>query len=329
MYRKIALVIVTLFLLGAACQKPVTTQTINSNTSSTFTSGIYYRLPNTSDPSAILSRIGSPLGFSAQMSPVDFDISASKAVYADDDTLYIVSPDGRTSPVTVTGLYQMARPTLSHDGSRVAVQATRTAHAAGDAADPSELKIFVVDLADGSWEQISPDGTVPNESPTWFNQSNRLAYSSFSPTAGVDIHIYDLDKQREVLTIEDAGWHGLAVSKDDGRLLVPNSLKIYDTITGQQIADVNDSLSLGLLGLGYQVVADAGDADSPFLDGDFSPDDKELVVDVAILRQGETRSLIVTINLQTNFVKVAAGPLSVNPAFSNNFNFSQVNPLWL
>ncbi|MSQ26443.1 MAG: hypothetical protein EXR49_09335 [Dehalococcoidia bacterium] len=111
------------------------------------------------------------------------------------DRLMIVAPNGISRTVQATGLFQIARPSLAPDGRSAAVQASE---------DPStpvgSLNIYLVDLANGTWRR-NCDRPVNEESPEWFPRSNRIAYSSFSPIAGVNLHVYDLDAQREVLTV--------------------------------------------------------------------------------------------------------------------------------
>lgn len=263
------------------------------------------------------------------MSPVDYDIQPLRVLYADNDTMNYVSREAGNMPVTFRGVYQMARPSESPDGTRVAVQGTKTAHPAEQAADPSELKIFVIDLQTDSATQISPDSATPAESPTWFNTSNKIAYSTFSPTDGVDIHIYDLDQGKETLVIENAGWHGLAVSKDDTKIFVPNSMRVYSTATGELLADLKDEASAGIALAGFTLLTTAGDSNSPFLDGDWSPDGTQLVFDVVEVEHSEPHTTIFTMNIDGTNIQAVAGPLDVNPDFSNNFNFSQSNPIWI
>lgn len=305
--------------------KDETATTVATN----FDSGIYYRLPNLEDQTGILSRVGMLLGFRAEMSPVDFDIAAMKAVYPDNDRLFVLAPNGSRTTVTVDGLYQMARPTLSPDASRVAVQATTQIHPRGETADPTELEIFVVNLSDGTWQQISQSGVLPTESPTWFNTVNRIAYSSFSVEDGVDIHIYDLDVPGEVSLIQDAGWHGLAISKDDTKLLIPNSLEVRSLPDGRLLEKLESRVVAGLSHLAFVLALDAGDADSPFLDGDWSPNGTMIIFDVVVTESGTQRIAVVTATADGSDVTVVAGPLVANPEFSNNFNFSQLNPVWL
>jgi hypothetical protein len=333
----VPILVLSLLVTGAACAKKTPANTNQGGMSNAtiddqigkFPSGIYYRLPNRNDPSAILSRIGTPLTPQTVMSPVDFSIRTTRAVYANNNEIFYVTPTGINQNVAFPGIYQMARPSLSPTGLRVAVQATRTPHGPEEAADPTELQIFVVDVAPDIVTQISPDEAVPHESPVWFNQSNKIAYSSFSERDGVDIHIYDLDQNKEVLTIQNAGWHGIAVSKDDTKIFVPNSMRIYSAVTGELLVDLKATVTAGLAAAEFPLASNIGDSGSPFLDGDWSPDGTQLVFDAIIVDHSEPHSVLFTMQADGTGITAITDRLEVNPDFSNNFNFSQVNPIWL
>ncbi len=326
MFKIILFIAISVLVLALSCQKPTTTSALAP--AATFDKGIYYRTPNFQDPTAILSRVDSPLNTQIVMTPVSFDIRPDSAVYANDDTLYLVSPDGSKKTIKVPNLYQMARPAFSPDGKRVAVQATPISHPPGQTADPGELKIFVISLDTGTPVQISPPSNVPNESPTWFKQSNKVVYSSFSATVGVDLHVYDVDKSQEILLIPGAGWHGIAVSKDDRLLLVPNSMRVYNLQTGAMVSDLRSVISAGIVQTGWQLQTGVGDSKSPFWDGSWSPDGTQFVFDVAVQRNGQTGAVIFTTNADGSSVVVKTNLFSLNPAFSNNLNFSQLDPRW-
>lgn len=320
-----------LLFAGAACTKPnVNIAAKSTNTAaSVFPRGMYYRVPNLVDPSAVLTHQTELFVQDITMSPVDFDVQAQQAIYPNDSRLVIVAPDGTERSVTATGIYQIARPSLSPDGTRVAVQATATKHPDGQAANPSELKIFVVDLRTGSTQQVSSSGLVPNESPTWFNQSDRILYSTFSAAEGVDVHVYDLDLGKIVLTVQDIGWHGIAVSKDDQLFFVPNSMRTYSVSTGALVSDLKAKVTAGILALGFTLQTSVGDSGSPFLDGDWSLDGKQLVFDVAVIQDGRRGVVIFTVATDGTNVLSVSELIPVNPVFSNNLNYSQLNPIWL
>jgi|GEM_PF-1208847 len=299
----------------------------------TFESGIYYRLPKTDSPEATLSKIGSKVPFSITMSPVDFDILRDKAVYAQDTNLVVVMPNGSEQKSTIPGIYQMARPTLSPDGTKVAVQATATQHPEGQAADFRELGIYVVDLNTKAARLISKvDPTGGNEAPEWFHTSNKIAYSSFSPTNGIDLHIYNLDSGKEESVISSGGELHVSVSKDDKFILNSINMQIFDTASGQLVRNLKAQVITGLKAAGYQPDSqyDGHDHRGSFpLDGDFSPDGAQIVFDGAVVKDGQRGIIICTINQDGSGFKVVRKLLPVNPDFSNNNNFSQINPIWL
>lgn len=301
---------------------------------SSFTSGVYYRLPNTNNPNGILSSLDRELGFTATMLPVDFDISLDMAVYANDSALYFVSSEGNVTKITVNGLYAMARPSLSPDGTMVAVQATDQ-RPSGGSPDPQSLEIFIVDTDSGSViAQVSPseDG-LPAESPTWFHRSSRLAYSTFSADSGVDIHIVDVtdtSMMRETLTIQDAGWLHIAIAPDDSVLLVPVTMRIYDLTDGSLIADLKDETLAGLADSPYtRDTRFTGDLDNFPLDGSFSPDGQSIVFDGAVTQGDSTGMIISTIDRDGTNFHILSDFIPTNPTFSNNNNYSQLNPVWL
>jgi hypothetical protein len=298
--------------------------------SAQFASGIYYREPNLRDPSAFLRSIENPLAAKIMMAPVDFDLREDIVVYPNDDALVLVTADGRKRIVGVLGLYQMARPSLSSDGTMVAVQANERPDSERNPVRAEELEIYVVSLSNGSFINISND-PLPSESPLWFNQSNRIAYGTFSVEEGVDIHIYDLEKKREVLVIQDTGWLHLAVSKDDTILLVPKTMKMYDTVLGLEIGELLYEVLAGLSTSGYQLdTVYPGDFGTSFpLDGDFSPDGQEIVFDGGVSRNGISGAVIGKIRVDGTEFSLLSDFIPVNPEFGGNNNFSQLNPVWL
>ncbi len=300
----------------------VPTKTIVSR----FASGVYYRQPNLTDPSAMLTSLDAHRAMGIQLPPVDFDMNASVVVTANDDTVTLTTPDGQSTTVNVRGLVRIARPSLSPDGTRIAVQASTKK---GD--DPHDLGIYLVNLADGSVEPVSPVGLgTPAEAPVWFNTIDRLAYSTFSPTTGVNIHVYDVASRTEVMTIPAAGWLHLAISKDDKFLVVPTRMKIFDLGTGKEIADLKEKVMVGLAQTRYgRDRGHPGDLDNFPLDGDFSPDGKQLIFDGAVVQNGVSGMIICRINRDGTGFTVVRDFIPTDPSFTNNNNFSQLNPLWL
>lgn len=293
----------------------------------TFPAGTYYRLPGVSAPEATLTRVEGALPSRVVLPPGGFDLRGQTLVYADESRVTLVAVDGSSSAVQVDGLYALARPSLSPDGTRVAVQATRTPVGAGQ---PVNLSIFVIDLKTKTFVELP--GTVENEeSPEWFPQGDRVLYSSFSPTAGVNLHIYDVAAQREVLTLRDAGALHMAVSPDGQRILDMWRFRIYDSTTGAVQADLLAGVraSLTAAGLAMDPVHNGRDGRGSFpLDGAFSPDGRSIVFDGAVVQGGRSGLMLFTVGVDGTGFRAVSGLIETDAAFTNNFNYSPLNPLW-
>jgi len=259
------------------------------------------------------------------MPPGVFDIHNDQVVITDNmHTINIYKPDGQTSSVNVQDIYFIGRASLSPDGKRVAVQASESS------AQLDDLNIYIVNLTDGKHQRIS---FIPfnEESPEWFNTSNKIAYVSFSPQDGfLVIHVYDADQKKEVLAIANAGGSQIAVSEDDKKILDPVRLKIYDAETGNIITDLKPNVVAGLNKSGYRISTKfPGQANlgTFALDGDFSKDGKHIVMDGAVTKNGVEQILMFTVSSDgLNFTVL--NTTNVDPSFSNNNNFSQLNPTW-
>lgn len=261
------------------------------------------------------------------MNPGGFSIRADRLVYpGGSDGLIIAAPTGASRTVRVPGLYQVARPSLSPDGRSAAVQASEDPNT-----PPGSLNIYVVDLANGTWRRIS-DRPVNEESPEWFPKSNRIAYSSFLPQSGVNLHVYDLDAQRDVLTVPGGGGIHLAVSPDERTILEPGRMGLYDVATGNRLADLREEAIAGVRGAGFEMdtryLGQANRGTFP-LDGTFSPDGRTIVFDGAVRRGNEYGIVMGQMSLTGTGFRVLSDLVPVNPAFSNNNNYSQLNPVWL
>ncbi|MBM3944548.1 MAG: hypothetical protein FJ317_03545 [SAR202 cluster bacterium] len=294
-----------------------------------FPKGIYYRLPDARDFVGTLAMVDGPRPRPIELFGVGFAINAEKVVLVDDNRVIIVTPDGRQRTVRADDLFRMARPTLSPDGTRIAVQATENPEQM-----PEDLNIYVINLADGAWERISflP---VNEESPEWFPNSNRIAYSSFDPSTGpetgVPIHIYDLDTGQEVRRItgfEGAGALSLSISCDEQTVLNPNLITLYDIATGELVADVRPAVRAALAAAGYEEdtrFAREGSRGSYTLDGTFTPDGR-IVFDGAVKRGDDYGVIIASIAADGTGLEILHDLIPINPDFSNNNNFSQTNP---
>ena len=191
------------------------------------------------------------------------------------------------------------------------------------------MNIYVVNLTDGKYQRIS---FLPlnEESPEWFHTSNKIAYVSFSPQDGLMIHVYDADQKKEVLSIANAGGSQIAVSKDDKKILDPVRLKIYDARSGNVIADLKPNVLAGLNKSGYRISTQfPGQANlgAFALDGDFSKDGKHIVMDGAVTKNGVEQILMFTVSSDGLHFTVL-NTTNVDPSFSNNNNFSQLDPTW-
>lgn len=294
----------------------------------TFPPGIYYRVPGTRDPSAVLARVEGTLPARFVLPPGGFDLRGQTLVYTAQDQVVLAAPDGSTRAVSVKGLYAPGRPSLSPDGTRVAVQATRTPAIPGRPL--SDLGVFVVDLRTGTFVEL-PGTTENEESPEWFPSGDRVLYSSFSPTVGVDLHVYDVASRREVLTLPGAGALHMAISADGQRILDMWRFRIYDAATGALQADLMEAVraALAAAGLALDPVHNGRDGRGSFpLDGAFSPDGRTVVFDGAVVQGGRSGLMVFTVGVDGTGFRSVSGLIETDAAFSNNFNYSPLNPLW-
>lgn len=294
---------------------------------SPFPPGIYHREPGGAGPGAPGTLRG-PSGFDVDVSLPSggFDVGPGVIVLPGENGLRLVAPDGTVRDVA-TDLGHVARPSLSPDGMRAVVQATR-----GEPSDapPRDLGIFVVDLATGEATAIA-SRPYNEESPEWFPDGRRIAYSSFSPEEGVDLHVFDLDAGLDVLDVDDAGAIHLAVSDDGTRILDPGRALLRDAATGEVVADLREEIVAGLEAAGWSVdtrfPGQAGRGTFP-LDGDVSPAGDALVLDGAVERDGAHGVLLFRVAADGSAFEVLSGPFEVDPAATNGLNYSETNPLW-
>ena len=254
-------------------------------------------------------------------------MSAERVVFTDNqDTVRIAAPNGSLQRVRAPGLYQMGRASLSPDGARVAVQASEDPRV-----PPGSLNIYVVELANGQWRRIS-NLPVNEESPRWFPQSNKLAYSSFDPASGIDLHIYDWSQQREVQVARNAGGISVAISPDERTLFEPGLMRLYSLTSTQMMIDLRPAVIAAIVRAGYEIdtrypgQANRGTA---MLDATFSPDGAFIIFDSAVKRGDQYGNIIAQMTTQGSDFRVLQDMIPVNPAFSNLNNYSQLNPIWL
>ena len=244
-------------------------------------------------------------------------------VFTDTEKVFLIDPDGRERQIKVEGIFQIVRPSFSPDGKSIAVQAVES--------PGGDLNIYTVNLETGEAKRIS-FLDVNEESPEWFPNQNKIAYTSFHPIEGLTLHVYDVDAGNEVLSIRDGGWIHLTVSPDGSLLFNPILGRLYDAATGNIISDIKNKMLAGAQTHGYKpdtrFPGQAGLGTFP-MDADFSPDGNHIVFDGAMEKDGEYGIVIFRMTRSGDDVIPLTDIIEVDPAVSNNNNFSQLNPSWL
>ena len=296
----------------------------------TFNPGIYYRQPVLDNPGALLTRLDDPISSGLEMAPVGWDMCRDLVVFPTPAGLELVTATGAQHTIVPQGLYRYVRPSFSPDCRYAAVQASATPDIVGGVED---LNIYVVDLGTGAVRRI---GTLPynEESPRFFPVGNKLAYSSFSPTEGVNLHVYDFDVDGEVLLAPGAGALQIAIAPDGSRIFDPRTMRMYDAVTGAVSMDLLASIAAALPAAGFDV--DTRFRDEPGtpnrgmypLDASFSSDGLEIILDWAVRRGPTFGNILVRLTLATRQMTVVSDLVPTNPEFTNHNNFSQLNPVW-
>jgi hypothetical protein len=210
------------------------------------------------------------------------------------------------------------------------VQASATPEIVGGAED---LNIYVIAAETAAVVRV---GDLPwnEESPRFFPVGARLAYSSFSPADGVNLHIYDFDLDREVLLARDIGALQIAISPNGDRIVDPRRMRIYDAATGAVVHDLLAPLVASLPAAGFTLDErfknEPGMPDRGVhpLDAAFSPDGTELVLDWSLRRGAEYGNLLMRLSIEARQLRVLTDLIPANPEFTNHNNFSQINPIW-
>ena len=131
--------------------------------------------------------------------------------------------------------------------------------------------------------------------------------------------------------VEDGPRFHFAVSQDSARLIIVGEMQIYDAKTGSLLSDIHQKVMDALSAAGYTPDArfpgQGGSGTFP-LDGTFSPDGKSIVFDGAVQKSGAYGVLLIQVNTDGTGFTILQGPIQVTPQFSNNHNYSQVNPNW-
>ena len=306
-------------------QEPAETQ----ETTGVFPLGIYYKIPGKDNPSAVISFIGEGFDEKIDVPPSGFDIKDNLIVYSDNQhSIFVHEKNGNTRAVNVPGLNFISRPSFSPDKSKVVVQATEQSTVPENG---KGFDIYVINLSDGSSKKIS-QSEFNDESPEWFPHSNKIAYSEFSPTTGINIHIYDLYKETDKVLVADGGAIHLDISNDEKFILNPQTFTIYSASDGSLISNLRDSVIRSLRSKGYDIDSrypgQANKGTFP-LDGSFSPDGSKIVLDGAVTINGKYGIILFTVDKDGKNFTVLSELIEINPEFSNNNNYSPLNPLWV
>ncbi len=320
----------------------------------TFPSGLYYVKPNPNKPGGKIQilngKIARKVNFTgSQGFDVSEDFITTIEYNADSQMSDIVlwMADGSIERISVAqGLYELTRPSISPDATHVAVQATETFTEPSDI--PKFFSIYIIELATGEWTRLVPLSSNPvagNELPEWFPSGDRVAHQGVEEDCQI-IRVYDVATALPTLTIRKNGATGcyqpvngvddgprfhFAVSKDSSKLLIVGQMQIYDTNNGSLISDIHQKVLDALSAAGYEPDArfpgQGGGGTFP-LDGSFSPDGTSIVFDGAVQKGGIHTVLLMQVNIDGTGFKILKKKINMNPEFSNNHNYSQVNPVW-
>lgn len=295
----------------------------------TFASGIYHGRPS-AQGGFELQVVGGQLSEPVPYDGVGFDLDVHTHLSVKDDQTYArYTPSCATRRVVVPGVYHPGRPSLSPEGDRAVVQGLAASVITGGSGD--DFNIYLVNLTSGAHQRLSPL-SVNEESPEWIPGTERVLWSSFDPEAGIDVHVFDLASNAEVLRIPGAGAIHLDVSADGTRLLDPGRLRIYDLATGDQLADLHAEAVAQVTARGFELdtrfPGQANRGTFP-LDGSFSPDGTSVVFDGAVRRDGDYGVILARMRIDGTAFEVLSGLIDVDPASSNNHNFSRLSPTWI
>lgn len=109
-------------------------------------------------------------------------------------------------------------------------------------------------------------------------------------------------------------------------------MHIYEIQTGRLIADLRAEAIEGLKAAGYEpddrFPGQANRGTFP-LDGGFSPDGRWIVFDGAVRRGTAFGVVLAQIGVDGTGFQLLSDLIPTKPEYSNNHNFSQLNPRWL
>jgi hypothetical protein len=325
-----------------------------------FPHGLYIVRPSLQHPGGTLEVVDGdgPLPVSVEFFGTgydvndDFVIGAQQAPPPQPEFLTLFGADGSRRTIPVKGLYGMGRPSLSPDGKFVVVQATETPVDPA-APMPKYLADYVIDLATGSFRRVTslPAQEVAEgrELPKWFPSGDRILYQtndfSGGGPAGCDvIRIIDAATGQQLLQLGRGGPTGCytpspstgprfhaEVSLDSSLIVIPGQMQIYDAKSFRLVADIRTQVLAGLAAAGYKPdtrFPGQGNGGTFPLDGTFSPDNKRIVFDGAVEKDGQFGVILCQINVDGTGFSVLRPPVRVEPKFSNDHNYSQVLPRW-
>lgn len=321
-----------------------------------FPHGLYVVRPSLQHPGGILEVIDAdgPLPVTIEFSGTGYDVADQfvVTVRGDNTALTLFGADGSKRDLAVNGLYGIARPSLSSDAKFAVVQATETP-ISPTSPMPKFYADYVIDLATGAYRRVTDipqqEFAEGRELPRWFPSGDRILYQTNvfpngprgTPVCDV-IRIIDASSGAILLTLNDRGPSGCftprpatgprfhaEVSLDSSLLLIPGQMQIYDAKTLQLRGDIRAHALAGLAAAGYKVdtrYPGQGNGGTFPLDGTFSPDNKQIVFDGAVEKDGTFGVLLCRMNLDGSGFTVLRPPVQVEPKFSNNHNYSQVLP---
>ena len=304
-----------------------------------FPAGIYFLTPNLDRPSGYLTLLGGELPVRIEAPVVGYDLRGDGVAFPPFDT-------GRSNAVTVVSVGGSTRSVelrppaacLGHlsrspDGTQAVIMGAIGGCPPGR--PPTNLDIFIADLTTGATEALA-SGPYNEEFPEWSPRGDRIAYFVGDPTLaqtrGNNLILFDPAARAPAGGTFEPGVVQTAFSKDGRLILSGHSLSVYDVATGAKIADLKAAALRGLAAAGYELdtrfPGQGGQGTFP-LDGDFSPDGKTIVFDGAVRQGAVYGMLLCSIDLDGSNFRVLAGPFPVEPRFTNNLNWSSLNPTWL
>lgn len=318
----------------------------------TFPPGLYVVKPALDHPGGTIELLESaaPLPTKLDFAGVGFDVSAEVMVSTTFDSIVLTRPDGSRGEVKPKGLFAIGRPSLSPDSKQVFVQATETAFKPDpNVPRPLDDTVYIVDVASGAFRRIGDKPTSPmtqSEQPLWSPRGDWVAYWTTENNCLV-VKVREAATAKDLLTIRRDGVTGcyqpqrgildgprfhVSASRDGSRVLIPGQMQLYDAKTGALVADLHQKVLDGVSAAGFKPdmrFPGAAGAGTIPLSGAFSPDDRTIVFDGAVEKDGQFGVILCRINVDGSGFAVMRGPVQVEPKFSNNHNFSQLLPHWL